>query len=128
MVRFAMRSASVSRSATPADYIVSRYRGGDVRARRSCLAVPGSEPRFHAKANESAADEIFLDLEDSVAPAAKAEARAAVVRALNTIPYEHKTRAVPVNGIETEWHEDDVTAVVSEAGARIDCLMIPKVE
>ena len=99
-----------------------------MRARRSCLAVPGSEPRFHTKANETAADEVFLDLEDSVAPAAKVEARATVIRALNTIRYEGKTRVVRVNGIDTDWHEEDVSAVVSGAGARIDCLMIPKVE
>ena len=99
-----------------------------MRARRSCLAVPGSEPRFHARANESAADEIFLDLEDSVAPAAKTDARAAVVSALMTYPYEGKTRVVRVNPVDSEWHEDDVTVVVAGAGKRIDCLMVPKVE
>src|SRR5438552_17152210 len=99
-----------------------------MRARRSCLAVPGSEPRFHAKANDSAADEIFLDLEDSVAPAAKAGARAAVVQALKTYPYARKTKVVRVNAVDSQWHDDDVREVVSGAGGLVDCLMVPKVE
>jgi citrate lyase subunit beta/citryl-CoA lyase len=99
-----------------------------VRARRSCLAVPGSEPRFHAKANQTAADEIFLDLEDSVAPAAKAGARDEVVRALRTYPYAGKTKVVRVNAIDSRWFADDLAAVVEGAGDLIDCVMIPKVE
>jgi len=99
-----------------------------VRARRSCLAVPGSEARFHAKANESAADEIFLDLEDSVAPLAKAAARIAVVAALRTYEYAGKTKAVRLNAVDSEWYADDLIAIVGEAGDRVDCLMIPKVE
>ena len=51
-------------------------------ARRSCLAVPGSSPRFLAKARDLAADEVFLDLEDAVAPDAKEEARRSVIDAL----------------------------------------------
>ena len=99
-----------------------------MRARRTCLTVPGSEPRFHAKANESAADEIILDLEDSVAPVAKADARGAVVRALHAHPYAGKTKVVRVNGLDSEWHEDDVAEIVAGAGALIDCVMVPKVE
>jgi citrate lyase subunit beta/citryl-CoA lyase len=99
-----------------------------MRARRSCLAVPGSEARFHAKANESAADEIFLDLEDSVAPAAKAGARGAVVRALHTYPYAGKTKVVRVNATDSDWFEDDIAEVVGGAGGVLDCLMVPKVE
>lgn len=74
------------------------------------------------------ADEIFLDLEDSVAPAAKANARDLVVKALHTHPYSGKTKVVRVNGVDTEWHDDDLRAVVAGAGSLIDCLMIPKVE
>jgi citrate lyase subunit beta / citryl-CoA lyase len=99
-----------------------------VRARRSTLVVPGSEPRFLAKANDSVADEIVLDLEDAVAPAVKADARGAVVRALKTHAYAGKTKAVRVNAIDTQWHKEDVREVMSGAGAYIDCLMIPKVE
>ena len=52
-----------------------------MRARRSCLAVPGSQPRFHEKADQSTADQVFLDLEDSVAPSLKERARELVVEA-----------------------------------------------
>ena len=54
-----------------------------LRPRRSCLAVPGSNPRFLEKAQSLPADEVFLDLEDAVAPLVKESARHAVVEALN---------------------------------------------
>ena len=99
-----------------------------MRARRSCLAVPGSNPKFHAKADQSTADQIFLDLEDSVAPGAKVAARAQVVEALRTYRFAGKVRAVRVNACDTKWCFDDIIAVVEGAGDRLDCLVIPKVE
>jgi citrate lyase subunit beta / citryl-CoA lyase len=99
-----------------------------MRARRSCLAVPGSNPKFHAKADQSTADQIFLDLEDSVAPGAKVAARAQVVEALRTYQFAGKVRAVRVNACDTKWCFDDIIAVVEGAGDRLDCLVIPKVE
>jgi citrate lyase subunit beta/citryl-CoA lyase len=99
-----------------------------MRARRTCLAVPGSEARFHAKAGELAADEIVFDLEDGVAPSAKAAARDAVVAALRAHEYTGKTKVVRVNGTDSEWYADDLIAIVGETGDRIDCLMIPKAE
>jgi citrate lyase subunit beta/citryl-CoA lyase len=99
-----------------------------MRARRSCLAVPGSNPKFHAKADQSPADQIFLDLEDSVAPAAKVAARDRVVEALRTYRFEGKVRTVRVNACDTRWCFDDIIAVVEGAGDRLDCLMVPKVE
>jgi citrate lyase subunit beta/citryl-CoA lyase len=99
-----------------------------MRARRSCLAVPGSNPKFHAKADQSTADQIFLDLEDSVAPGAKVAARAQVVEALRTYRFAGKVRAVRVNACDTQWCFDDIIAVVEGAGDRLDCLVIPKVE
>jgi citrate lyase subunit beta/citryl-CoA lyase len=99
-----------------------------VRPRRSCLAVPGSQPRFHPKADQSAADQIFLDLEDAVAPAAKESSRALVVEALRTYEFRGKTRVVRVNGCDTQWCYADIIEVVEGAGDRLDCLMIPKVE
>jgi len=99
-----------------------------MRARRSCLVVPGSEVRFHAKANDAAADEIIFDLEDSVAPTAKADARVAIVAALRTYPYAGKTRTVRVNAVDSEWYADDIVALVGEVGDRIDCVMLPKAE
>jgi citrate lyase subunit beta/citryl-CoA lyase len=97
-------------------------------ARRSCLSVPGSRPRFHDKADGSAADMVIFDLEDSVAPSAKEEAREQVVEALRTHRYEGKVRAVRVNGVDTRWCADDVRHVVEGAGDRLDCLVLPKVE
>lgn len=69
-----------------------------MRARRSCLAVPGSQPRFHAEADQSTADQVFLDLEDSVAPEFKVRARDQVVEALRTFDFAGKVRTVRING------------------------------
>lgn len=98
-----------------------------MRSRRSILAVPGSNPRFLAKAQTLPADEVFLDLEDAVAPLAKAEARGNVVDALREGDWSGKTRAVRVNGLETEWTYRDVIEVVEGAGEHLDCLILPKV-
>ncbi|GHE35657.1 CoA ester lyase [Streptosporangium violaceochromogenes] len=99
-----------------------------MRSRRSCLAVPGSNPRFLEKAQGLPADEVFLDLEDSVAPAAKEEARKNVVAALREGDWRGKTRVVRVNDPTTQWTYRDVIEVVEGAGEFLDCLMLPKVE
>lgn len=98
------------------------------RPRRSCLSVPGSSPKMLAKAPSLPADEVFLDLEDSVAPSAKDEARAHVVQALKEGDWSGKTVVVRVNGVDTRWCYRDVAEVVESAGALVDCVMIPKVE
>jgi citrate lyase subunit beta/citryl-CoA lyase len=97
-------------------------------ARRSSLAVPATQPRFHAKADQSSADQVVLDLEDSVAPAAKAKARDHVVSALRTYRFAKKVRSVRVNGCDTAWCQDDIVAVMEGAGDRVDSLVVPKVE
>jgi len=99
-----------------------------LRPRRSCLAVPGSNPRFLQKAQGLAADEVFLDLEDAVSPLAKPDARQLIVDALNTGDWAGKTRAVRVNDWTTEWTYRDVVTVVEGAGANLDCVMLPKVQ
>ncbi|MEJ7690713.1 MAG: CoA ester lyase [Nocardioidaceae bacterium] len=99
-----------------------------LRSRRSCLAVPGSNPRFLEKAKGLDADQVFLDLEDSVAPIAKPDARGTVVGALNSGGWEGKVRVVRVNDWTTEWTYRDVIEVVEGAGANLDCLMLPKVQ
>ena len=99
-----------------------------MRARRSCMAVPGSQPRFHAKADQSAADMVFFDLEDSVAPEAKVAAREQVVEALRGLELRGKVRGVRVNACDTRWCYEDVISVVEGAGDRLDVLVIPKVE
>jgi citrate lyase subunit beta / citryl-CoA lyase len=98
-----------------------------LRPRRSCLAVPGSNPRFIAKAQTLPADQVFLDLEDACAPSAKPGARHAIVEALNGGDWAGQTRAVRVNDWTTHWTYRDVITVVEGAGANLDCIMLPKV-
>jgi citrate lyase subunit beta/citryl-CoA lyase len=99
-----------------------------LRPRRSCLAVPGSSPKMLGKAQGLPADQVFLDLEDSVAPLAKEEARANVVAALNGGGWGDKTRVVRVNDLTTKWTYRDVITVVEGAGQNLDCVMLPKVQ
>jgi len=98
-----------------------------MRARRSCLAVPGSNPRMMEKAQGLPADQVFLDLEDAVAPVAKAEARRAVISTLNEAVFRAPLRSVRVNDWTTPWTYTDVIDVVGGAGAQIDTLVLPKV-
>ncbi len=97
-------------------------------ARRSCLSVPATQPRFFEKADQSAADMIFLDLEDSVAPSAKERGRELAIEALRTYEYAGKARGVRVNACDTKWCFDDIRAVVEGAGDRLDTIVLPKVE
>ena len=97
-------------------------------ARRSCLSVPATNERFHEKADQSAADMVILDLEDSVAPAAKERGRELALHALARFAYAGKVRAVRVNAVGTRWCHDDVIAVVTGAGERLDTLVVPKVD
>ena len=99
-----------------------------LRPRRSNLAVPGSSPKMLEKAKGLPADQIFMDLEDSVAPIAKADARKNVVAALNEGGYEEKVRVVRVNDLTTQWTYQDVTEIVENAGQNLDCIMLPKVQ
>ena len=99
-----------------------------MRLRRSCLSVPGNQSPLHKKADHTNADEIFLDLEDSVPALGKGEARTQVVTTLNTIAYEGKVRSVRINSCDTIWCHDDLIELVEGAGARLDCIILPKVE
>jgi citrate lyase subunit beta/citryl-CoA lyase len=81
-----------------------------------------------AKAAGLPADEVFMDLEDSVAPAAKEEARGNIVQALKEGDWTGKTVVVRVNGVSTKWCYRDVIEVVENAAQYLDCIMIPKVE
>jgi citrate lyase subunit beta/citryl-CoA lyase len=97
------------------------------RSRRTCHAVPGSSERFIAKAVGLDADEVFLDLEDAVAPNEKDSARERVIETLRTLDFGEKTVAVRVNGTDTPHYYRDLIAVVEQAGDRIDAIMLPKV-
>ena len=97
------------------------------RPRRSCLSVPASSERFIAKARDLAADEVFLDLEDAVAPGAKDGARRNAVAALTSGSWRAGIRAVRVNDATTPWAYQDVVALVEKAGSAVDVIILPKV-
>ncbi len=96
--------------------------------RRSCLSVPGSSERFLSKALSIPADMSFLDLEDSVAPSEKIEARSKVVSAIRDQSWDDRVLCVRVNAWDTAWTYGDVVEVVSQAGERLDEVMLPKVQ
>ena len=98
------------------------------RLRRSELSTPGTNPKMLAKAAASEADLVFCDLEDSVAPAEKAGARATVVAALRELDWGKKLCGVRVNATDTPWCHDDVIEVVTGAADRLDVLIVPKVK
>ena len=95
-----------------------------IRPRRSVLYMPGSNARAREKAREIPCDAIIFDLEDSVAPEAKEEARAKVMAALETGGYGRRERVVRVNALDTPWGADDLAAA---RAARPDAVLIPKV-
>ncbi|MFM7226317.1 MAG: HpcH/HpaI aldolase/citrate lyase family protein [Betaproteobacteria bacterium] len=96
------------------------------RLHRSELAVPGSNPGMFEKAANSAADIVFLDVEDAVAPDDKAQARKNIIQGLNDIDWGHKTMMVRINGLDTHYMYRDVVDIV-EACPRLDMILIPKV-
>ncbi len=97
------------------------------RLNRCELAVPGSSPRMFEKAAASAADVIFLDLEDAVAPDDKVEARKNVIQAIGDVDWGDKTLSVRINGLDTHYMYRDVVDVLEQASDRLDVIMIPKV-
>jgi len=99
------------------------------RLRRSCLAVPATNERALAKAPTLDADMVFVDLEDAVPPAAKNdETRSRAAAALREHDWRPATLAVRINGIGTGWWRRDLEVLVAEAGARLDVVVVPKVE
>ncbi len=97
------------------------------RPNRCQLFGPGSRPALFEKMAVSAADVINLDLEDSVTPADKPQARANIIDAINNIDWGKKTLSVRINGLDTPWWYQDVVQVLEQAGDRLDQIMIPKV-
>jgi malyl-CoA/(S)-citramalyl-CoA lyase len=98
------------------------------RLQRSTLAVPGSNITMIDKAADSAADVVFLDLEDAVAPPEKVQARKNVIDALNRIDWaaKGKTVSVRINGLDTHYMYRDVVDIMEQAGDRVHMLLIPK--
>lgn len=97
------------------------------RLNRCELAVPGSNVKLFEKAAKSAADVIFLDLEDAVAPDDKPQARKNIVQALHDVNWGNKTMSVRINGLDTHYMYRDVVEVVEGAGDKLDLVMVPKV-
>ncbi|HEY6256617.1 MAG TPA: aldolase/citrate lyase family protein, partial [Xanthobacteraceae bacterium] len=95
-----------------------------IRPRRSVLYMPGSNARAIEKARSLPADAIILDLEDSVAPQAKAAARAQVAEAVTAGGFGPREVVVRINGLDTQWWLDDIKAV---AHAKPDAILVPKV-
>ena len=96
--------------------------------RRSCLSVPGSSEKMLGKATGLAADMVFIDLEDSVAPLEKEAARAKAVDAVKNQDWGDKVLCVRVNAWDTKWTYGDVIEVVGNAGERLEEVMLPKVQ
>jgi len=95
------------------------------RLHRSELAVPGSNPGMFEKAAACAADIVFLDLEDAVAPDDKPQARKNIIQGLNEIDWGTKTMMIRINGLDTHYMYRDVVDIV-EACPRLDMILIPK--
>ena len=94
------------------------------RPRRSVLYMPGANERALEKAKTLDVDALILDLEDSVSPDAKADARDRVCAAAQSGEYGHRELVIRTNGLDTEWHADDLAAA-SKAGP--DAILVPKV-
>ncbi|MBO6868029.1 MAG: L-malyl-CoA/beta-methylmalyl-CoA lyase [Pseudomonadota bacterium] len=97
------------------------------RLNRCQLFGPGSRPAIFEKMAASAADVINLDLEDSVAPTDKDQARKNVIEAIGDVDWGTKTLSVRINGLDTPFWYRDVVDILENASDRIDQIMIPKV-
>jgi len=95
-----------------------------LRPRRSVLYMPGANERALEKAKGLAADALILDLEDAVAPVAKAEARERVCGLVVEGGYGQREVTIRVNGLDTAWHADDVAAAAKAGPAAI---VVPKI-
>lgn len=96
-----------------------------LRPRRSALYLPGNNVRALEKGKTLPADALIFDLEDAVGPDAKAESRARVCDAVESADYRPREVVVRINGLDTDWHDDDLAAV-ARSGA--DGVLVPKVE
>lgn len=97
------------------------------RPNRCQLFGPGSRPAIFEKMAGSDADVINLDLEDSVAPDDKPEARKNIIQAIGDVDWGNKTLSVRINGLDTPYWYRDVVDLLEQASERVDQIMIPKV-
>ena len=94
---------------------------------RTILSVPGHVQKMHAKALGSAADNVMLDLEDSVPVDKKIDARKQVIETLRSADWGNKTVTVRCNGLDTPFAYGDLIDIVVNAGQKLDAVVIPKV-
>lgn len=99
-----------------------------MRFARSVLAVPASNPKMARKGLSSGADVVFLDLEDAVAPDAKAVARKEVIRAIRELDWGGRPAVYRMNALDTPYFYRDVIEVVEAAGEALGTILVPKVE
>jgi citrate lyase subunit beta / citryl-CoA lyase len=101
-----------------------------MKLRRTTIFIPGTmaEDQMREMIGTCGADLICLDLEDTVIPARKAEAREMIVRLLNADIWGRAARAVRINAVSSSFAEDDIRVVVGGAGTRIDTLLLSKPE
>ena len=94
-----------------------------IRPRRSVLYMPGSNARAMEKARTLPADAVILDLEDAVAPDAKAQARDLIVQVLKQGGFGRREVLVRINGLDTAWWRDDLAV----GAAKPDAVLVPKI-
>lgn len=127
--QYSIRTGTRNETSFPKDRAMS-FRlqpAAPARPNRCQLFGPGSRPAIFEKMATSAADVINLDLEDSVAPDDKPQARRNIIEAVGDIDWGAKHLSVRINGLDTPFWYRDVVEVLEEAGDRIDQIMIPKV-
>jgi citrate lyase subunit beta/citryl-CoA lyase len=95
-----------------------------IRPRRSVLYMPGSNARALEKARELPADGLILDLEDAVAPDAKAQARELIVKSLRNGGFGEREVLVRINGLDTHWWVEDLNAIIA---AKPNAVLLPKI-
>lgn len=98
-----------------------------MKTNRSILSVPGHVQKMHAKASQSSADVIMLDLEDSVPQEAKETSRRQVVESLQNIDWGKKRVTLRINSLDTPFAYRDLMEIVEEAGAKLHTIVVPKV-
>lgn len=96
--------------------------------RRSHLGIPGNELQLVDEALESNADQIFIDLEDSLAANEKNAARQELISTIEKHDWSNKTLSYRINGTKTRWWHKDIIEVVGKVASAIDTLIVPKVQ
>lgn len=96
------------------------------RLRRCQLSVPGSSEKMMTKAAGLDLDYVILDLEDAVAPNAKASARGMIVQSLNNLHWHARSVGVRINDVETQYCHDDIIEIITGAANKLDTILLPK--